>query len=113
MSHDDAGFRGASLRRETTGVDGAIVWVVAGEPTRNLLELGPRLRVVLGERLAADSLMDALPVRLTSPPTVLGMLPPSWEATAVEFASRNCDLLIGYWQGVLTTDETVDRLVRS
>jgi hypothetical protein len=35
------------------------------------------------------------------------------EATAVEVATRNRDLLIEYWQGVLATDETIDRLVRS
>ena len=113
MYHEDAGFLAASLGPESTGVEGAVVWVFAGEPTRNQLALGPRILVVLGERLTVDSLVDGVAVRLTSPPTMFGTLPPSVEAKVVEFATRRRALLIEYWQGDLATAETIDRLVRS
>jgi hypothetical protein len=111
MYHEDAGFLAASLSPASTGVDGAIVWIFAGEPTRNHLELGPRILVVLGARLTVDSLVDAVVVRLTSPPVVLGTLPPDVKATAVKFAALNCDLLHEYWRGELATAAMIDRLV--
>lgn len=110
--HEDAGFLATSLSPETTGVHGASVWIFAGEPTRNQSALGPRVLVVLGERLTADSLVDAVPVRLTIPPEVLGTLPPTVTTKAIEFATRNRDVLIEYWKGDLSTVVAIGRLVR-
>lgn len=110
--HDDAGFLAANLTPETTGVDGAIVWVFAGEPTRNQGQLGPRILVAPGERLGVGSLVDAVAVQLTSPPTVLGALPLQVEAMAVEFATRNRHLLVEYWRGELATGATLGHLMR-
>jgi hypothetical protein len=111
MYHEDAGFLATSLCPDTTGVDGAIVWILAGEPTRNHLEVGPRILVVPGERLTVDSLADAVAVPLTRPPAVLGILPPNVQKSAVEFAARNRNLLLEYWRGKLPTGDAIDRLV--
>lgn len=110
--HEDAGFLATSLTSETTGVHGASVWIFAGEPTRNQSALGPRVLVVLGERLTADSLVDTVPVRLTTPPEVLGTLPPTVKAKAIAFVRCNRDALIEYWKGELSTAIAIERLVR-
>lgn len=108
--HEDSGFLATSLLSETTGVHGAVVWVLAGEPTRNQAALGPRVLVVVGGSLAIHSLVDAVPVRLTAPPEVLGTLPPTVKEKILEFAIRNHGLLIEYWRGELSTANAIARL---
>ncbi len=110
--HPDAGFLLCNLLSEHTGVDGAVLWVAAGEPTSNESALGPRVLVVVGQKLTVDSLSEAVSVTLTVPPEVLGTLPHEVALKAVEFVETNRDVLIEYWRGEMATTELLELLVR-
>jgi hypothetical protein len=69
---DNAGFLATTVDDAISGVHGAIVWVFAGEPTRNEVSLGPRILVVVGGSLEVESLARAVAVRLSRPPTRSG-----------------------------------------
>jgi hypothetical protein len=69
----------SNLRSTTTGIQGAVIWVAAGEFAGADTGLGPRLLVVLGDSIAPDRLTNALNVRLTDAPEALGDLPADME----------------------------------
>ena len=100
----------SNLRPSTTGVDNAIVWISAGEFAEAAHEIGPRLMVVVGIALTADSLPGAVSVTLADPPDVLGMLPERIERQVVEFVELNRDPLLHHWNGELDARETIDAL---
>lgn len=110
--HENAGFLSCSLGPETTGVEGAVVWMFGGEPTRDESELGPRILVVGGETLTLEGLANAVAVRLSSPPEVVGMLPRRVAIQAVALVDANRELLRRYWQGEMATGDALDLLVR-
>jgi hypothetical protein len=89
----------ANLGPRTTGIEGAVLWVSAGEYDPANTADGPRLLVVLGERLTTDTLKDSVSVTLTSPPRVLGTLPDPIATQVVEFIERNRDALLRHWHG--------------
>jgi hypothetical protein len=110
--HPDAGFLLCNLLSEHTGVEGAVLWIAAGEPTSNESALGARVLVVVGQKLTVDSLSGAVSVTLTVPPEVLGTLPHEVALKAVEFVERNRDVLGEYWRGEMGTGVAMDLLVR-
>jgi hypothetical protein len=107
---EDAGFLLCNLSSADTGIDGAVAWIAAGEFTRP--GLGPRIAVVVGEKLTVDTLAQSVDVRLTTPPEVLGTLPPRVAAQAVEFVTRNRAVLLEYWKGEMGTSNAIDLLIR-
>jgi hypothetical protein len=110
--HEDAGFLSSSLSQEVTGVDDAAIWIFAGEPTHNESALGPRILVVIGQRLAVDALVEAAAIRVSAPAEVVGTLPPSVARQAVAFVDVNRDVLHRYWLGGMSTADMLDLLVR-
>ena len=104
------GFLATSLGPETTGVQGAVGRVFVGSPPV-IICARPRILVVLGGSLTIDSLVEAVPVRLTTSPEVLGTLPPTVQSQMSNFAMRNRDLLIAYWRGELSTASAIECLV--
>lgn len=110
-SYDDsAGFLLSCLGPKTTGIQGAVIWVSAGEFASVGADLGPRLQVVVGEAISVEGLKTAVSVRLTRPPVVLGNLPRRVKRLVVTFVNANRDTLLGHWNGVLSTRETLDLL---
>ena len=103
-------FMLSNLRPSDTGVEGAVLWISAGEFDPREAQRGPRIMVTLGERLTADRLNDAVPVLLTKPPEVLGRLPAEVERQVVRFVDLNHDVLHRHWGGELDARETLDRL---
>lgn len=97
--HEDAGFLSSNLAAGDTGVEGAVIWVFAGEPSRTESQDGSRILVALGDTLTLDGLADSVAVRLTIPPDVLGTLPREVARQALEFAAGNRAVLLEYWQG--------------
>jgi len=87
-----------------------VLWISAGEFDPREAVHGPRIMVTPGERLTADRLSDAVAVRLTNPPEVLGELPPEVERGVARFANLNRDALLRHWAGELDSRETLDRL---
>lgn len=103
----------SNLRSTETGVEGAVIWIAAGEFAGADTGLGPRLLVVLGDSIAPDRLIDALNVRLTNPPEALGDLPADIEERVVSFVAKNRDVLVRYWNGANSMSETLDLVERA
>lgn len=110
--HQDAGFLATNLAHESTGIEEAVVWIFAGEPTRSESVLGPRLWVVAGAACSVESLSGAVVVTLSRPPDVFGTLPPALERKALQFVKANRDVLVRYWRGRMETQQMVALLVR-
>ena len=104
-------FLASNLRGGETGVEGAIIWIFAGEFAG--VELGPRLLVVIGEdKISAEWLRDAVSVRLTTPPEVIGKLPSTIRRQVIEFVEINRDILVRHWNGGLDSKATLNLLTR-
>ena len=102
----------SNLGPRTTGIEGVVLWVAAGEFLRTDAHRGPRLVVVLGESLTAEGLEDAVSVTLGDPPCVIGKLPGLVEVQVVEFVARNRGPLLRHWHGEIDTKEMVDGIER-
>ena len=104
-------FLASNLRSETTGIEGVVLWIFAGEFAGT--ELGPRILVVIGgDKLSAEWLRGAVSVRLTTPPEVVGKLPAAIRRLVIEFVERNRNVLLQHWNGELASKETLDLLQR-
>jgi hypothetical protein len=104
-------FLASNLQPVTTGVEGAVIWIFAGEFTG--VELGPRILVVIGgDKMSAEWLLGAVSVRLTTPPEVVGELPCTVWRHVIEFVEKNRNVLLQHWNGVLASKETLDFLQR-
>jgi len=105
-------FPASNLGPGTMGVEGAVIWIFAGEFTD--VELGPRLLVVIdSDNLSAEWLRGAVSVRLTTPPVVMGELPDAIRLRVFEFIERNRDILLQHWNGELDSRQTLDLLKRT
>lgn len=102
-------FFASNLLPVTTGVENAVIWIFAGEFTD--AELGPRLLVVVGsDKISVERLRGAVPVRLTTPPVVMGELPETIRRRVFEFIEGNRDALLQHWNGELDAKETISLL---
>ena len=72
---ENAGFLLSNLGSNSTGVDGAVVWVACGDFSADEGHLGPRILVVPGAGLSMESLAHAVAVTLSTPAVVVGALP--------------------------------------
>jgi hypothetical protein len=102
----------SNLRSSDTGVEGTVIWVSAGEFSGVDARHGPRIVVLLGDKIAAEGLKDAVSVRLTTPPEVLGDLPAQVTRQVVEFVEKNRDVLLEHWNGEIDSGEMIRLLVR-
>jgi hypothetical protein len=109
---EGAGFLASNLLPEHTGVEGAVVWIFAGEFSRTESHYGPRILVVPGRELGVESLSDAVAVTIASLPEILDCLPDKIEPHVVAWVERNRDVLSIYWQGEMATDDAFELLVR-
>jgi len=104
-------FLASNLRPATTGVEGAVIWILAGKCTG--VELGPRILVVIGgDQTSAEWLRDAVSVQLTIPPEVVGELPGTVRRQVIEFIERNRKVLLQHWNGERASKETLDLVQR-
>jgi hypothetical protein len=110
--HEEAGFLASNLGEESTGVEGTVLWIFCGEPARGGSILGPRILVVAGAALKAESLFEAVAVRLSAPLEVSGSLPPRVKLRVLQFLEANRDVLLQYWGGRMGTQNMIDLLVR-
>ncbi len=100
----------SNLRPNTTGVQGAVIWISAGEFAGAEAQHGPRIKVVLGEKITTEGLDKSVSVRLTNPPEVLGVLPAKVKRDVVRFVNVNRDVLLRHWAGELDSKETLELL---
>lgn len=102
----------SNLRPRTTGVEGAVIWVSAGEFSGANLQHGPRIKVVLGEKITTEGLEDAVSVTLGDPPKVFGKLSGKLTKQVVTFVNQNRAALIRHWNGEIDTKEMLDLIER-
>jgi hypothetical protein len=100
----------SNLRSKKTGVSGAVIWVSAGEFAGAQSQHGPRIKVVLGDKVTTEGLKDAVSIRVTDPPQVLGTLPGAIRKDAVAFVELNRETLLAYWNNEIDTSEMIDQL---
>ena len=100
----------SNLLPEDTGVDGAVIWISAGEFHGVDAQHGPRVKVVLENKITTEGLRDSVSVRITDPPVVLGSLPGNIRKQVIRFIERNRDVLLRHWNGELGAKETLNLL---
>lgn len=103
----------SNLRSPSTGVVGAVIWVSAGEFYGKDSRHGPRIKVVLGDRIKLQhkSLAADAYVSLADPPKVLkGALPADIQQKVLMFVELNREVLLLHWNGEIDTREMLDRL---
>lgn len=100
----------SNLLPEDTGVDGAVIWISAGEFHGVDAQHGPRVKVVLGNKITTEGLRESVSVRITDPPVVLGSLPGNIRKQVIRFIERNRDVLLRHWNGELGAKETLNLL---
>jgi hypothetical protein len=105
-------FAMSNLRPSDTGVDGAVIWVSAGEFAEIDLLHGPRIKVVLGDKITTEGLRDAVSARLTDPPVVSGRLPRGVKHQVMRFVNMNREVLLRHWNGEIDAKEMLDLLHR-
>ena len=105
----DASFLFTDSDPETTGIPNAELWFSAGEFSRNPTPLGPRFLVVPGIRVAKP-LSRAVPVLLTPPFHVLGLLPRKLASQVVQFAKQNQSVLLAHWNGAIGSHAVLSAL---
>lgn len=100
----------SNLLPKDTGVDGAVIWISAGEFHGVDAQHGPRIKVMLGNKITTEGLSDSISVRITDPPVVLGSLPGNIRKQVVQFVEKNRDILLRHWNGELGSKETLNLL---
>jgi len=98
----------SNLPPKDTGVEGVVIWVSVGEFSGAALQHGPRVKVMLGEKITSEGLENAASVTLTDPPKVVGTLPGKVRKMVVRFIARNRAVLLDYWDGRLSSREMLD-----
>jgi hypothetical protein len=101
----------ANMRTRRTGIDGVVIWVSPGEFSGADSQHGPRIKVMLGDKVTTEGLEEAVSVRLTNPPKVLGTLPAKVEKQVVKFINQNRNVLLGHWNGETDTEEMLKLIV--
>lgn len=101
----------ANMRTRRTGIDGAVIWVSPGEFGGADSHHGPRINVMLGDKVTTEGLKVAVSVRLTNPLDVLGRLPANVEKQVVKFINKNRNVLVGHWKGETDTEEMLKLIV--
>ena len=103
-------FAMSNLRSTDTGVEGTIIWVSSGEFAGKDIQHGPRIKVVLGNKITDENLDESATVTIATPPVVIGTLPGAIRKQVIAFVTRNKDVLLQHWNKVISTREMLDQL---
>jgi hypothetical protein len=97
---------------EDSGVEDAVLWISPGESDGKDLAHGPRLKVVLGTKITAESLRDSVSVTIEATPRVIGSrtLPGKVKRQVEAFIHLNQDVLLRHWRGELGSKQTLNLL---
>lgn len=102
----------SNLPAQSTGIEGTVVWISAGEFAIEDAQYGPRILVAVGDKCGAQELQHAVLVRLTRPPKIVGPLPAEIRRKTAMFVEKNRDILVRHWDGELGSEETLALLER-
>lgn len=105
-------FAMSNLHSEDTGVSGAVIFVSSGEFEGKKSQHGPRVKVMVGNKVSSEALRKAVTVSISDPPRIIGdgKLSPALRKKVFTFITENKDTLLGYWQFNLTTREMLDAI---
>lgn len=95
----------ANLRPRATGIAGVIIWLSWGQSSGAELKHGPRIKVIMGDKLTVEAINKAVSVKLTDPPQVIGTLPGKLKQQVLRFIELNRQALIDHWKGTTDTQE--------
>jgi hypothetical protein len=95
----------SNLRPGATGIDGVIIWLSWGESSGAELKHGPRIKVIMGDKLTREAINKAVSVKLTVPPQVVGSLPGKLKQQVFRFIELNRQTLIDHWNGDTDSQE--------
>lgn len=104
-------FAMANLPPTDTGVKGAVIWVSVGEFAGADIQHGPRIKVVVGNKINKEGLRNSVSVKLTDPPEMVGTLPGKIAQQVSEFVDKNRATLLQYWNEEISTKEMLGLLV--
>jgi hypothetical protein len=97
----------SNIRPKLSGIEGVVIWTSAGELSGTEPQYGPRIKVVLGDRINVEGLNDAVTVRISEPPVVLGELPSKVQRGVVQFVEKNTGGRLRHWNRDLDSRETL------
>ena len=103
-------FAMSNLRSTETGVTDTVIWVSTGEFEGKNIQHGPRIKVVLGNKITKEGLTDSVTVTIADPPVVIGKLPGAIHKQVLAFVISNKDVLLQHWNGDLSTREMLNQL---
>lgn len=98
----------SNLPPEDTGVTGAVIWVSANGIG---LKHGPRVKVIVGNKVSDGNLKNSVSVTITNPPKVLGDLPAAIKKDAVQWVTLNQAVLLDYWNNRISTREMMNSII--
>jgi len=88
----------SNLRSKSTGVDGAILWVSAGEFEGKECTHGPRVKVILGQgRVTMEALKKAPSIKIKDGSLLHGRVKGSLLKKIRMFLDLNRVVLLDYW----------------
>lgn len=102
----------SNLLAADTGVKNAVLWVSAGEFGGKDCAHGPRLKVMLGNKITSEGLDKATTVTLTSKPAVFGEIPAKVKKDVIKFIDLNLLILLQYWNNEISTREMLVAIQR-
>jgi hypothetical protein len=100
----------SNLVAADTGIDGIVIWVSGGEFEGKDSQHGPRIKVMLGNKITTEGLNQATTVTLTNPSKVIGKLPSKIEKKVLSFLKKNQATLLSYWKNEISTKEMIQRI---
>lgn len=96
----------ANLLSDRTGIKDAVIWVSTGEAYGTAIKHGPRIKVFQGTKATQEAQKNAVAVKLTTPPQVVGTLPGKLKKQVFEFIELNRETLLSFWNGEIS-DQTM------
>lgn len=102
----------SSLRSKATGIEGVIIWVSTGEFAGADLQHGPRVKVVLGDKVSKEKMLkESVTIKISESPEVLdGDLPGKVKKQVIGFVKKNREVLLQYWNEEIDTQELIELL---
>lgn len=96
----------SNLRPKSTGIEGVVIWVSAGEFEGKEGQHGPRVKVILGGGKVTQETLKAAPsVSIKDAKVVWGKLSGKTLKQVQQFIAMNRETLLRYWNQEIDTVE--------
>lgn len=99
-------------RGRERGVTYTIIWFSERGFKHVDSQRGPRVKVVLGDKITTPRVGRAASVMIETPPRLVGVLPIAVARKVTAFVERNRDVLLSHWEGEIDSETVGKRLRR-